>query len=110
MGFHTENKDFTQFFILDQSEKRLWQLGLAADVLREAVSWLSSCSTSSTGCLCSSTVFFYLAALSWPEADPSFPSSRNVLAARRHPPQMQRQRRSAASLRPSGRSRQTVSS
>lgn len=44
MGFHTENKDFTQFFILDQSEKRLWQLGLAADVLREAVSPLS-CST-----------------------------------------------------------------
>lgn len=38
MGFHTENRDFTQFFILDQSEKRLWQLGLAADVLREAVS------------------------------------------------------------------------
>lgn len=38
MGFHTENKDFTQFFILDQSERRLWQLSLAADVLREAVS------------------------------------------------------------------------
>lgn len=40
MGFHTENRDFTQFFVLDQSEKRLWQLGLAADVLREAVSIL----------------------------------------------------------------------
>lgn len=40
MGFHTENKDFTQYFVLDQSEKRLWQLGLAADVLREAVSRL----------------------------------------------------------------------
>lgn len=38
MGFHTENRDFTQFFVLDQSEKRLWQLGLAAGVLREAVS------------------------------------------------------------------------
>lgn len=38
MGFHTENRDFTQFFVLDQSEKRLWQLDLAAKVLREAVS------------------------------------------------------------------------
>lgn len=38
MGFHTENREFTQYFVLDQSEKRSWQLGLAADVLREAVS------------------------------------------------------------------------
>lgn len=38
MGFHTENREFTQYFVLDQSEKRLWQLGLAADSLKDAVS------------------------------------------------------------------------
>lgn len=41
MGFHTETRNFVQFFILDQSQKRMYELGLAADVLRDAVSCAS---------------------------------------------------------------------
>ncbi|RSH83311.1 uncharacterized protein EHS24_006987 [Apiotrichum porosum] len=37
MGFHTETRNFVQFFILDQSQKRMYELGLAADVLRDAL-------------------------------------------------------------------------
>lgn len=42
MGFRTETRNFVQTFILDQSDRRMYELGLGADVLREAVSGSSS--------------------------------------------------------------------
>lgn len=41
MGFRTETRNFVQTFILDQSDRRMYELGLAADVLKEAVSCAS---------------------------------------------------------------------
>lgn len=38
MGFRVQTADFVQSFVLDQSDRRMYELGLAADVLKEAVS------------------------------------------------------------------------
>lgn len=41
MGFHSETHDFVQTFVLDRSERRLYELSLATDTLRAAVSLLN---------------------------------------------------------------------
>lgn len=38
MGFRSETRNFVQTFILDQTDRRMFELGLAADALKEAVS------------------------------------------------------------------------
>ncbi|TXT08642.1 hypothetical protein VHUM_02770 [Vanrija humicola] len=37
MGFRSETHDFVQTFVLDRSERRLYELGLATEVLREVL-------------------------------------------------------------------------
>jgi hypothetical protein len=38
MGFHTETRDFVLYFVIDQSQRRMYELEIASAVLREAVS------------------------------------------------------------------------
>ncbi|CAK9782704.1 hypothetical protein CC85DRAFT_285581 [Cutaneotrichosporon oleaginosum] len=37
MGFRVQTADFVQSFVLDQTDRRMYELGLAADVLKEAL-------------------------------------------------------------------------